>query len=93
VREILKQPPFSPIGVFRQIAALLAVTGGALDDTPVEEVSRAEREIQARIHTHVPRLVSLIESGERLGVDDYRELLEASVKVIRGSAGKSHADR
>jgi F-type H+-transporting ATPase subunit alpha len=93
VREILKQPPFSPIGVFRQIAALLAVTGGALDDTPVEEVSRAEREIQARIHTHVPRLVSLIESGERLGVDDYRELLEASVKVIRGSAGKSHAGR
>ncbi len=92
VREILKQPQFRPISVTNQIAALLAVTGGAFDGIPVAEVFGAEQKIQQHIASAAPRLCSMIQSGERLSVDDYSSLLEATRKVVNVTAAQSHAD-
>ena len=92
VREILKQPQFKPISVTNQIAALLAVTGGVFDGIQVEEVFRAEQKIQQQIASAAPRLCSMIQSGERLSVDDYSSLLEATRKVVNVTAAQVHAD-
>ncbi len=92
VREILKQPQFRPISVTNQIAALLAVTGGAFDGIPVGEVFRAEQKIQQQIASAAPKLCSMIQSGERLSVDDYSSLLEATRKVVNVTAAQVHAD-
>ncbi len=92
VREILKQPQLEPISVTNQIAVLLAVTGGVFDEMPVDEIYQAERKIQKEISTFAPNLRSMILSGKRLGVDDYKHLLEAARKAVGVKAAPDHAD-
>jgi F-type H+-transporting ATPase subunit alpha len=92
VREILKQPQLRPITVTHQIAALLAVTGGVFDGVPVSEIYQAEQKIQKEIDALAPKLCSMIQSGERLSVDDYQNLLESTRKVVHVTAAPAHAD-
>jgi len=92
VREILKQPQLEPISVTNQIAVLLAVTGGVFDGIPVDDIHQAERKIQKEISTFAPNLRSMILSGKRLGVDDYKHLLEAARKAVEVKAAPDHAN-
>ena len=58
VVEILKQPQFRPFAVEEQVVSLYAVTNGFLDQTPVSEISRFERDLAThmrRRHGHVLR--------------------------------------
>ena len=43
--EILKQPQFSPLTVEKEVAVLYALTRGFVDEIPVVDVSRFEREL------------------------------------------------
>jgi F-type H+/Na+-transporting ATPase subunit alpha len=56
--ELLKQPQFSPVPVEDQVIAIYAGTNGYIDDIPVDDVKRFEREllefIQSR-HPEIPR--------------------------------------
>jgi len=92
VREILKQQQLEPISVTNQIAVLLAVTGGVFDGIPVDDIHQAERKIQKEISTFAPNLRSMILSGKRLGVDDYKHLLEAARKAVEVKAAPDHAN-
>src|SRR5206468_3001810 len=42
--ELLKQPQYSPYPVERQVVSIWAGTTGALDDVPVEDISKFEKE-------------------------------------------------
>ena len=44
IAELLKQPPHEPMRVEHEIMMLWAVTEGHLDDLPIDEVSRFEKE-------------------------------------------------
>jgi F-type H+-transporting ATPase subunit alpha len=43
--EVLKQPQYSPFPVEEQVASIWAVTNGYLDDVPLDQVGRFEREL------------------------------------------------
>lgn len=47
IREILNQPQYKPMPVAEQIAVLLAVTAGALDEIALENIAQAEKIIAA----------------------------------------------
>jgi F-type H+/Na+-transporting ATPase subunit alpha len=49
VREILKQPQFRPMAVAEQLAVLLAVSEGHLDDLPVDRLGKVAARIADRI--------------------------------------------
>jgi NAD(P)-dependent dehydrogenase (short-subunit alcohol dehydrogenase family) len=49
VREILKQPQYSPIAVPEQIAVLVAVNEGVLDGLPVDGIGDVEQEIRTLV--------------------------------------------
>jgi F-type H+-transporting ATPase subunit alpha len=62
--ELLKQPQFSPVSVEDQVIAIYAGTNGFLDDVPLADVKRFERELLEFVHSRyaaVPR--SIVESG------------------------------
>jgi F-type H+/Na+-transporting ATPase subunit alpha len=75
VREVFKQPQFSPIPVTEQIAVLLAVTSGLFDDLPLEEVGKAEMAMRRAVVENLPDLAGRIEDGEALSDEDQEQLL------------------
>jgi F-type H+/Na+-transporting ATPase subunit alpha len=54
VVEVLKQPQFAPVPVEEQVLVLYAVTEGHMDDIPVEDVRRFERELREYFRTATP---------------------------------------
>jgi len=87
VREILKQPQFKPIPVSEQIAALLAVTGGALDHIPVAEIGAAEQTVRSSVKENLADLCRRIEAGEKVSMKDHDTLLTAAQRAV-GTPGE-----
>jgi F-type H+/Na+-transporting ATPase subunit alpha len=81
VREILKQRQYHPLSVPEQIAVLLAITSGALDRVPVEDISQAEQGIRRAMTDQLPELCERIAAGEKLSDDDVKELRRVAEEV------------
>lgn len=92
VREILKQPQLKPIPVAEQIAALLAVTGGALDRVPISQVSRAELTVRKDVTDHLGDLCRRIENGEKLSIDNFNTILNKAQSAVEPMGEKADAD-
>jgi F-type H+-transporting ATPase subunit alpha len=88
VREVLKQSQYSPISVPEQIAVLVAVTGGILDDVDLEEIAKAEDKIRKRVAEELPQVCQRIKDGKKLSEEDQEALLEMSEKVIGTTENK-----
>jgi F-type H+-transporting ATPase subunit alpha len=64
VVEVLKQGQFAPAPVEEQVLSIWAVTNGHMDDVPIEDVSRFERELVDFVRTrHGDLLRGIRESG------------------------------
>jgi F-type H+-transporting ATPase subunit alpha len=89
VRGILKQPQYEPLSVAEQIAVLLAVNKGVLDDIALESVGEAEKKIRRAVKTDLSELCGKIEAGETLEDEDIeavRKTAETSIKEMRQNA-------
>jgi F-type H+-transporting ATPase subunit alpha len=75
VREILKQGQYKPLRASEQIASLLSVTGGSLDNVPIEKVREAEESVLGTITEQLPELCGRIEAGEKLEMVDRDSIL------------------
>jgi F-type H+-transporting ATPase subunit alpha len=65
VVEVLKQPQYDPQPVERQVVAIYAVTGGYLDDYPVDDAKRFVEEFATFLETRSPEVLTTIrETGE-----------------------------
>ncbi|HJR98004.1 MAG TPA: F0F1 ATP synthase subunit alpha [Actinomycetota bacterium] len=65
VVEVLKQPQYEPQPVERQVVAIYAVTGGYLDDYPVDDAKRFIEEFATYLETRSPEVFSTIrDSGD-----------------------------
>ncbi|HOS96131.1 MAG TPA: F0F1 ATP synthase subunit alpha, partial [Deltaproteobacteria bacterium] len=92
VREILKQPQYRPIPVAEQIASLMAVTGGILDDVAVDEIPSAESRVREGMTRHLAALCARIYQGDKLSLDDFNAILNTAKEAIRGMTGTGHAN-
>jgi len=89
--ELLKQPQYSPYPVEEQVVSIWAGTKGKLDEVPVEDVLRFERELLEYLRHNTPILDTLRETNV---LDDATEgaLASAVDEFSRGfqtSAGKA----
>jgi F-type H+-transporting ATPase subunit alpha len=80
--EILKQDQYAPVPVEKQVLILFAGTQGYLDDIPVEDCRRFEREIYAFADNTQRGLLSEIREKKILD-DDLRGRLHAVVKEFK----------
>ena len=53
-----------------QIASLLSVTGGSLDNVPTEKVREAEAHVLQAVTEQLPELCGRIEAGNKLELSD-----------------------
>lgn len=82
IREALKQRQYQPLDVPEQIAALVAVTSGVLDQLPPEDIARAQRACQSAMTDELPELCEQIVSGEKLSDDDVDTITEMTRRAV-----------
>jgi F-type H+-transporting ATPase subunit alpha len=64
--EILKQPQYQPVPVEKQVAIIYATTNGFLDDVPVNQVRKWERDFIANLDAVNPELLGDIRTRKAL---------------------------
>ncbi|MCX7951464.1 MAG: F0F1 ATP synthase subunit alpha [Clostridiales bacterium] len=81
--EILKQEQYSPMPVEEQIAILYAAINNHLNDIPVEEVRRFEKEYLEYIRTHKREVLTSIVEKKEL-TDEIKKMLDDVVAEFKG---------
>jgi F-type H+-transporting ATPase subunit alpha len=82
VVEILKQLQYQPMPVERQIISIYAVTNGYLDDIPVDDAKRFERELLEYVDTRYPEVARhFVENGDL--PDEVEEKLKRGIEEFK----------
>ena len=92
--ELLKQPQYSPFPVERQVVSIWAGTNGYLDDVPLEDVGRFEREFLDYVQRERSGIYDAIRETKDLSDDTShvprsRKPSTSSVRTSRSAAGNS----
>jgi len=74
--EILKQPQYSPMDVEDQVLVIFTATRGYLDDIPVNNIARFEREFLAYVHANYPELPEEIKKEGDLSAENEEKLVQ-----------------
>ncbi|NGQ95560.1 F0F1 ATP synthase subunit alpha [Brevibacillus sp. SYP-B805] len=82
--EILKQGQFEPMPVEKQVVSIYVAVKGYLDDIPVEDVRRFEKEWLAFVESNKPQLLEHIRTTKDL--PDEKELNAAVEEFKKGFA-------
>lgn len=90
VREVLKQEQFAPLAAGEQIAILMAVNEGLLDEIPLEGIKNAQKVIIEAVRA-VDGLVEAVSQAEK---DDnvWEELLKVTKAAVEKILQESHAE-
>ena len=75
--EVLKQGPYSPIPVEKQVSIIFAGSNGFLDDLPVESIRRFEAELYQFLDTAKPQLLQAIRDKKALDDEIKGQLTDA----------------
>ena len=90
--ELLKQPQYTPYPVERQVVSIWAGTSGALDDVPIADISRFEREFLEYVGRQHKGIYDEILAGGKVE-GDLAEQLEIAVgdfkKQFETSSGEA----
>ena len=89
--ELLKQPQYSPFPVEEEVVSVWAGTNGKLDEVPVEDVRRFERDFLDYLRHDKRGILGIIAETRDLG-DDTVQALEDAVKEFgqQFQAGPEH---
>ncbi|MBO0809957.1 MAG: F0F1 ATP synthase subunit alpha, partial [Actinobacteria bacterium] len=82
--ELLKQPQYSPLPAERQVVSVWAGTNGYLDDVPVEDIRRFEREFLDAVGREQGGIYDAIRETGQLSEDTEQALKDAIGKFRRG---------
>jgi F-type H+/Na+-transporting ATPase subunit alpha len=75
--ELLKQPQYAPYSTEDQVVSIWSGSTGKMDDVPVEDIRRFERELLEFLHREHDGLMTGIREGGKMGDDTLQELGDA----------------
>jgi F-type H+-transporting ATPase subunit alpha len=78
LRELLKQPQYSPLSVYEQVATVYAGLNGYLDDIPVEKIVSFAKGLRDYLKSSKPNYVQLVRNEKKLG-DEAENLLKEAI--------------
>ena len=82
--EVLKQPPYSPLAVEKQVVIIFAGTKGYLDDIPTVAVTKFEAELYPYIEAKYPEIFEQIRTKKALD-KEIEELLHRALKDFKAT--------
>jgi F-type H+-transporting ATPase subunit alpha len=78
LRELLKQPQYSPLSVAEQVALIYSGINGYLDDIPAEKVTAFTKGLREYLKTSKPRYGEIVGTEKQLN-DEAENLLKAAI--------------
>jgi len=81
LRELLKQPQFSPLNLAEQVAVVYAGVKGLIDDVPVELVPQFARELREYLKSNKPEFIAKVQSEKVLSDESEAMLKDAITEV------------
>jgi F-type H+-transporting ATPase subunit alpha len=78
LRELLKQPQYSPLSVAEQVALIYSGINGHLDDIPAEKVPAFTKGLREYLKTSKPRYGEIVGTEKQLN-DEAENLLKAAI--------------
>ncbi len=81
LRELLKQPQFSPLILAEQVAVVYAGVKGLIDDVPVELVPQFARELREYLKSNKPEFITQVQTEKVLSEASEAVLKEAIREV------------
>ena len=80
--EILKQPQYSPLAVEEQVIIIYLGVNGYLDDLPVDNIERLEKEFLSYLKSNYPEIGQRIKETGELSAET-EEQVKASIKEFK----------
>jgi F-type H+-transporting ATPase subunit alpha len=81
LREILKQPQFSPLILAEQVAVVYAGVKGLIDEIPVEKVTEFTRELRDYLKSYKPDFITNVQTEKQLSEESEAMLKDAITEV------------
>jgi F-type H+-transporting ATPase subunit alpha len=85
LREILKQPQYSPLSVAEQVAVVYAGLNGYLDDLPVDKVVGYTAALREYLKTSKPAYAQTIKDNKMQLTDEAENLLKEAISECKKS--------
>ncbi len=82
--EVLKQGPYSPVPVEKQVAIIYAGANGFLDDIPAEDVVKFESEFTQFVEAKYPKIFESIVNDKKI-TDETDELLKTAIGEFKST--------
>lgn len=82
LRELLKQPQYSPLPVAEQVAIIYAGINGYLDDLPVDSVTKFTKGLRQYLKNNQPKFAEIIRAEKKL-TDEAENLLKAAITEFK----------
>jgi F-type H+-transporting ATPase subunit alpha len=84
LRELLKQPQFSPLNLAEQVAVVYAGVKGLIDDVPVDQVVVFARELREYLKSNKPDFITKVMTEKQLG-EEAEAMLKEAIKEVTSS--------
>ncbi|WP_216919010.1 F0F1 ATP synthase subunit alpha [Synechococcus sp. CCAP 1479/9] len=81
LRELLKQPQFSPLILAEQVAVVYAGVKGLIDDVPVELVPQFARELREYLKSSKPEYINKVQTDKVLS-DESEAMLKEAIREV-----------
>jgi F-type H+-transporting ATPase subunit alpha len=78
LREVLKQPQYSPLPVYEQVAIIYAALNGYVDEIAVNKVTEFMKGLRGYLNTSKPKFAELIKAEKKL-TDESEGLLKEAI--------------
>ena len=88
--ELLKQPQYQPMGVWEQVASVIAAENGAFDHVPVNKIKDAQAALLTELwSSHKADMRELNKGAEKVEADSKvaKLVLKVAEKIMKGFAG------
>lgn len=82
ITEVLKQPQYVPMPLWKEVTILYAVTNGYLDDVQLEKVAAFEQSFHRFIESNKPEILKRIETDRELKTET-DQALKAAISEFR----------
>jgi F-type H+-transporting ATPase subunit alpha len=82
LRELLKQPQYSPLPVEEQVAIIYAGINGYMDDVPADQVVAFARALRDYLRNNKPNYAELVRGDKKL-TDDSEALLKEGINEAK----------
>lgn len=81
--ELLKQPQYSPMSVWEQVAVLLPAINGVFDNTPVEKLHDAVRTLLAELWADHKDAMKELSKGDKPTEETTKLILDTAKKIVK----------